>query len=151
MVWIAGSFSFLASLLRISLYSFPYLTELPLNSVSFGFSLFLIMCSVSNVVRVLDILRVRGFPFFAVVGYINRWVKSMSFTFRLHSSTGLSPVSRLSCSFADMVLPALAIIICSFSCVGIFIILACFGYDGVLNCMFWYLRNLAYICANLYL
>jgi hypothetical protein len=61
----------------------------------------------------------------------------------LHSSIGLSPVSKLSCSFALIVLPEFAIIISSFSCVGILIIFGIFGYDGLLYSMFWYARNLA--------
>lgn len=43
----------------------------------------------------------------------------MSFTFRLHSSIGLSPVSLLVISLVDSVLRALAISMFMFSVVGI--------------------------------
>lgn len=64
------------------------------------------------------ILSVRGEPCLAMVGYTSRWVRSMSLTLRRISSMGLSPVSRLSCSLMLMLVPALAISIRSFSCVG---------------------------------
>ena len=46
-------------------------------------------------------------------------VRSASLTFRLKSSVGLTPVSRLTVSFRANVFPDSAIIISIFSCVGI--------------------------------
>lgn len=75
---------------------------LPLNSLSFGFSLFSLMWFCSIVVKLLFIFSVLGAPFLAVVGYIVLWFRSMSLTFRLHSSIGLSPVSLLIVSLVDV-------------------------------------------------
>jgi len=67
----------------------------------------------------------------AVVGYINRWLVSMSLTFRLCSSIGLSPVSLLILSFIDSILPVPAINVSIFCVVGIFIAFASFLYGGI--------------------
>ena len=57
----------------------------------------------------------------------------MSLTFRLTNSIGLSPVSRLSLSFVAIFLPEFAIIISSFSFVGI-LIRCCSGlYFGIVH------------------
>ena len=53
------------------------------------------------------------------------WSRSMSLTFRLHSSVGLSPVSLLIVSLSDSVLPALAISLSMFSVVGVLRVFAC--------------------------
>jgi len=79
---------------------------------------FIIVC------RLLLIFSILGEPFLAVVGYIVFRSMSMSLTFRLHSSIGLSPVSLLIVSFVDMVLRALAISMFMFSVVGIRLIFA---------------------------
>jgi len=91
----------------------------PLNSLSFRFSLFVLMWFSSVVRRLLDIFSVLAEPFLAVVGWISLWSRSMSLTFRLCSSIGLSPVSLLIVSLSDSVGLALAISISIFSFVGI--------------------------------
>ncbi|MBA7494981.1 hypothetical protein ES702_05560 [subsurface metagenome] len=73
-------------------------------------------CSI--VVKLLLIFSVLGAPFLAVVGYMVLWFKSMSLTFRLHSSMGLNPVSLLVVSLVDVGLWALAISMFRFSVVG---------------------------------
>lgn len=70
------------------------------------------------VCRLLDIFKVLGEPFFAVVGHMVLWLKSTSSTFRLHSSTGLNPVSLLILSLIDNTLPDEAMSFSSFSLVG---------------------------------
>jgi len=114
-----GSLSFSASLFLSVRYLFPYWSEVSFpNSLSFGFRFFLIIRSCSLVVRFAVIGMVLGFPPLAVVGFTVLCSRSMSLTLRLHSSTGLSPVSMLSCSFVPSTVPALAISIKSFSLVG---------------------------------
>jgi len=55
----------------------------------------------------------------------------MSLTLRLHSSTGLIPVSMLIWSFVAMRLPALAMSISIFSLVGVLICRGSGSYFGV--------------------
>ena len=100
------------------------------NSLSFGFSRLMLMYSRSSSWRVSEILRLRAAPCFAVVGFISLWSRSRSFTFRLHSSIGLSPHSRLIISFSRIFLPAWAISIWSVSCVGILTLWLSFLYFG---------------------
>ena len=78
-----------------------------------------------------DIFSVRAFPCLAVVGYNRFCSRSMSLTLRFVSSVGLIPVSRLICSFVAIFLPELAIIISSFSFVGIFIVCCSGLYFGI--------------------
>ena len=83
------------------------------------------------VFRLLLILSFLGAPFFAVVGYMVLCSRSMSLTFRLHSSTGLSPVSIDICSFMLSMFLALLIIFSSFAFVGILICFASALYFGI--------------------
>lgn len=71
----------------------------------------------------------RGEPCFAVVEYIMRCSRSMSLTLRLHSSTGLSPVSLLIESLMDNIRPADAVSISICSLVGILMVLG--------SCLYW--------------
>ena len=77
------------------------------------------MCVCIMVCKLLLIFRVLGAPNFAVFGYISLCSRSMSLTLRLHSSTGLNPVSMLIVSCVASVLDAFAMNISSFSFVGI--------------------------------
>jgi len=104
---------------------------LPLNSLSFGFKLFRMMWSCSCLCRLWLIFKVLGFPFFAVVGVMSLWSRSMSFTLRLHSSIGLNPHSLLIVSFVARVFPDAEIIISSFSFVGILMFFGSGLYFGI--------------------
>ena len=92
---------------------------MPLNNLSFRFSLFMLMWFCSVACRLLLIFSVLAEPFLAVVGWFSLWSRSMSLTFRLCSSFGLNPVSLLIVSLSDSVGLALAISISIFSFVGI--------------------------------
>ena len=99
------------------------------------------MWSCSCLCRLCGIGKVLGLPFFAVVGVMSLWSRSMSFTFRLHSSMGLNPVSLLIVSFVARVFPDAEIIICNFSEVGI---LMCFGsglYFGICHFILYCLQK----------
>ena len=97
---------------------------MPLNSLSFRFSLCLLIWFCNIICRLLLIFSVLGEPFFAVVGYMVLCSRSISLTFRLHSSNGLKPVSLLIVSLVDSVVRALAISMFTFSVVGILLIFA---------------------------
>jgi len=103
----------------------------PLNSLSFGSSLNVLMWFSSVAFRLLLTFNRLGAPCFAVVGYMVLCSRSMSLAFRLLSSIGLKPVSLLIVSFIDSIGLALAIndSICAF--VGILIIFACCVYFGI--------------------
>lgn len=120
MVLIVGSFSLLAIRFLRFLKAFPYCCGVSVKSLWFGWRLFFVMCACSVVASVWLILSTRGFPCLAVVGYASFCWRSMSFTFRVHTSTGRIPVSRLSCSLGCRRLDAFDIKTSSFSCVGSF-------------------------------
>ena len=86
-------------------------------------------------VRLWDIGMVLGLPLLAVVGLTVLCSRSMSFVLSLVSSTGLSPVSMLSCSFIERRFPAFAISICIFSLVGSAMFLASSLYMGIFHCI----------------
>jgi len=89
------------------------------------------MWSCNAFCSLLEIFNALAEPCFAVVGYMIFWSKSMSLTFRLHSSIGLKTVSLLSVSLVAKVLPELAMSISSLSLVGILIALASGLYNGI--------------------
>ena len=95
---------------------------MPLNSLSSGFSLFLLMWFCIVACRLLLIFSFLGAPLLAVVGYMVLCSKSTSLTFKLHNSIGRSPVSLLSVSFIEFIFPALAIRLSTCSFVGILIV-----------------------------
>jgi len=78
---------------------------------------------------------VLGFPLFAVVGFTALWSRSKSLTLSFVSSTGLNPVSMLSCSFVDSKYPASAMSICIFSLVGSVMFFASSLYFGMFHVM----------------
>ena len=82
-----------------------------------------------------------GFPFLAVFEWISFCSRSMSLTCSWHSSMGLNPHSLLMDSFMDITFPALAIIISSFSLVGILMVLASGLYSGMFHCIAVFLQN----------
>lgn len=88
-----------------------------LNSLSFVFRLRRMQYSWSMAFNSGLIVRVRPLPCLAVVGVISRWVKSMSFTLKLTTSIGRSPLKD-SCSLTDNTLCACPMMRSSFSFVG---------------------------------
>ena len=103
-------------------------------------------CLCINEAKRLDIFTVLGLPFFAVVGYTKHRSRSMSFTFSMCTSTGLSPVSLLSVSLVANVFPDSAIIMFIFSSVDILIGLGRLNLNfGLVYGMFLYLQYLEYI------
>jgi len=108
---------------------------LHLNSDSFWFSLFMLMWFWSAMFRLFVIFSVLGAPFLAVVGYIFLWFVSMSLTFRLHSSTGLMPVSLLILSLSDSLVLALAMSMSICCVVGIFLFCVFGLYFGICHCI----------------
>jgi len=113
-----------------------------LNIRSFGLSWYVVMWSRSLVVRFSLSGMVLALPFLAVVGFTVLWSRSKSLALSLVSSTGLSPVSMLSCSFMDRSFPALAMSICSFSLVGSAMFRASGVYFGISHLMFLCLQYL---------
>jgi len=95
--------------------------------------LFLIMCSWILVVSSVDILRVLGLPFLAVIGVTTFSSMWMSFGVSLHSSIGLNPVSMLSWIFSDSLLLASAISIKILSFFGGIISLSSGRYKGIVH------------------
>jgi len=93
------------------------------------------MCSWSFCVKLADIGIVRGFPLLAVVGFTVLCSMSMSFTFSLHSSMGLNPVSMLRVNFVANSFPAVAMIIIIFSLVASAMFLASSRYFGISHFM----------------
>jgi len=108
-----------------------YVSAVPLNSLSFSFKLFRTMWFSICLRKFSEIFKVLGFPFFAVVGVTSLCSRSMSLTFRLHTSIGRIPVSLLSFSFVASILPDEAIICSNFSEVGILMCLAVALYFGI--------------------
>ena len=77
-----GSLVRLASLFRICRYASPYFLDVPLNSFSFGVSLYFMMCWISDLVRFGGIISVLAHPFLAVFGLIALCSVSKSRTYR---------------------------------------------------------------------
>jgi len=100
-----------------------------------GARLWFAMCSFSLAVRVSSSGKVLALPFFAVVGLTVLWSRSRSLTLSRASSTGLNPVSMLSCSFIPRSFPALAMSICIFSLVGSAMFFASGLYLGMFHAM----------------
>lgn len=121
----------LASFLRICRNASPYFLAVPLNSLSFGVSLYFRTCAVSDLVRFWGIVRILGLPPLAVVGLIALCSVSKSRTFRSWSSVGLTPVSLLDHSLRLRISPDAAMNLSSCSSVASLGICSCFVNVGI--------------------